>query len=316
MAPRLAREQRQMATRLRKRGMSLREISRELACSTTIVTVVLNSPDRRQGDPLGWEPRDGRLRMEEREEILIGLRAGDSMSEIARRLGRSASMVTREVGANGGPEHYGAWRAHCRAREQARRPKAAKLEHGPLAEQVTAWLEQLWSPKEISGRLTREHPNDPTMHMSHETISQSLFVQGRRELRRELARCLRSGRTQRKHQGHVETRGRTKDMVMISERPAVVEDRVVLSHWEGDLVIGTGGRSAVGTLDSLPAPAAPSERQGDLERLQRSLNGRPRETLQFMTPSKKLAELVALIGSIGLYAGKPNWSLLETIRPR
>ena len=161
MAPRLASEQWQMATRLRKRGMSLREISRELACSTTIVTVVLNSPDRRQGDPLGWEPRDGRLRMEEREEILIGLRAGDSMSEIARRLGRSASTVTREVGANGGPEHYGAWRAHCRAREQARRPKAAKLEHGPLAEQVTTWLEQLWSPKEISGRLTRKHPNDP-----------------------------------------------------------------------------------------------------------------------------------------------------------
>ena len=78
------------------------------------------------------------------------------------------------------------------------------------------------------------------MHSSHETISQSLYVLGRGELRRELARCLRSGRTPRKHQGHVETRGRIKDMVMISERPAVVEDRVVLSHWEGDLVMGAG----------------------------------------------------------------------------
>ena len=382
MAPRLAREQRQMATRLRKRGMSLREISRELACSTTIVTVVLNSPDRRQGDPLGWEPRDGRLRMEEREEILIGLRAGDSMSEIARRLGRSASTVTREVGANGGPEHYGAWRAHCRAREQARRPKAAKLEHGPLAEQVSVWLQALWSPKEISGRLTREHPNDPTMHVSHETIYQSLYVQGRGELRRELARCLRSGRTQRKHQGHVETRGRIKDMVMISERPAEVEDRAVPGHWEGDLVMGAGGRSAVGTLverstryllllhlpngkgaveveaamkaaiATLPRelaktitwdqgkemarhaefsiatgipvyfcdPHSPWQRRSnentngllrqylpkgtdlskqsaeDLARIQRSLNGRPRETLQFMTPSEKLTEVIALTG--------------------
>ena len=382
MAPRLASEQWQMATRLRKRGMSLREISRELACSTTIVTVVLNSPDRRQGDPLGWEPRDGRLRMEEREEILIGLRAGDSMSEIARRLGRSASTVTREVGANGGPEHYGAWRAHCRAREQARRPKAAKLEHGPLAEQVTTWLEQLWSPKEISGRLTREHPNDPTMHVSHETIYQSLYVQGRGELRRELARCLRSGRTQRKAQGRIETRGRIKDMVMISERPAEVEDRAVPGHWEGDLVMGAGGRSAVGTLverstryllllhlpdgkgaveveaamkaaiATLPRelattitwdqgkemarhaefsiatgievyfcdPHSPWQRGSnentngllrhylpkgtdlskqsaeDLARIQRSLNGRPRETLGLMTPSEKLAEVIALTG--------------------
>ena len=86
------------------------------------------------------------------------------------------------------------------------------------------------------------------MHMSHETISQSLYVQGRGELRRELARCLRSGLTQRKHQGHVETRGCIKDMVMISERPAEVEDRAVPGHWEGDLVMGAGGRSAVGTL--------------------------------------------------------------------
>ena len=91
-----------MAARLRKRGLSLREISKELACSTTIVTAVLNSPERHQGDPLEREPRDGRLRIEKREEILIGLRAGDSMSEIARGLGRSASTVTGEVGANGG----------------------------------------------------------------------------------------------------------------------------------------------------------------------------------------------------------------------
>ena len=258
------------------------------------------------------------------------------------------------------------------------------LEHGPLVEQVTAWLEELWSPKEISGRLTREHPNDPTMHVSHETIYQSLYVQGRGELRRELARCLRSGRTQRKAQGRIETRGRIKDMVMISERPAEVEDRAVPGHWEGDLVMGAGGRSAVGTLverstryllllhlpdgkgaveveaamkaaiATLPRelaktitwdqgkemarhsefsiatgipvyfcdPHSPWQRGSnentngllrqylpkgtdlskqsteDLARIQRSLNGRPRETLQFMTPSEKLAELVAFTGRI------------------
>jgi IS30 family transposase len=251
-----------------------------------------------------------------------------------------------------------------------------------LVEQVTAWLEELWSPEEISGRLTVEHPNDDEMHVSHETIYQSLFVQGRGELRRELARCLRTGRTQRRSQGRVETRGKLKDMVMISERPAEVEDRAVPGHWEGDLIMGAGGRSAIGTLverttrfvlllhlpygkgacdveaamrraiSTLPAelaksvtwdqgtemakhtdftvatgipvhfcdPHSPWQRGSnentngllrqylpkgtdlsiqsaeDLERIQRSLNGRPRETLGFMTPSERLAELVALTG--------------------
>jgi IS30 family transposase len=113
---------------------------------------------------------------------------------------------------------------------------------------VTTWLERLWSPQEISARLRLEFEGDPMMQVSHETIYQSLFVQGRGELRRELARCLRSGRTARRHQGRVEKRGKIPNMVMISERPTEVEDRAVPGHWEGDLIIGAGNKSAVGTL--------------------------------------------------------------------
>src|SRR5438132_6875592 len=93
-----------------------------------------------------------------------------------------------------------------------------------------------------------EFPDDPMMRVSHETIYQSLFVQGRGELRRELHRCLRTGRARRRPRGRLETRGAIPDKVMITERPAEVEDRAVPGHWEGDLIIGASNRSAVGTL--------------------------------------------------------------------
>ena len=89
-----------------------------------------------------------------------------------------------------------------------------------LVEQVTTWLEELWSPQEISSRLRLEFPDDLMMQVSHETIYQSLFVQGRGELRRELARCLRSGRTSRRSQGRVDGRGKIPNMVMISSVPS------------------------------------------------------------------------------------------------
>ena len=244
----MTREQKQMARRLKAKGLTLKEIARDLNCTVPLVTASVYVQPPECGLPDRWTPAPGRLRAEEREEILLGLSRNDSMSAIARSLGRAPSTITREVAANGGVHRYGAWKAHCRAGASSRRPKPAKLAHPPLVRQVTTWLEELWSPQEITERLRLEFPDDPMMQVSHETIYQSLFVQGRGELRRELARCLRSGRTARRHQGRVEKRGKNPNMVMISERPAEIEDRAVPGHWEGDLIIGAGGKSAVGTL--------------------------------------------------------------------
>jgi IS30 family transposase len=133
-----------------------------------------------------------------------------------------------------------------------RRPKGVKsgpaLTNRALRDRVVCDLEQLWSPKQIARRLRADFGDDSSMHISHETIYKSLYVQGRGELRRELARCLRTGRTKRKAQGRIEARGKIRNMVMISERPAEVEDRAVPGHWEGDLILGKNGKSAIGTL--------------------------------------------------------------------
>jgi IS30 family transposase len=106
----------------------------------------------------------------------------------------------------------------------------------------------LWSPQQIAQRLREEFPDRPEMRVSHETIYQSLFVQGRGELRRELTRCLRSGRARRVPQARGVRPPKIRDMVMISERPAEIADRAVPGHWEGDLIIGKNSKSAIGTL--------------------------------------------------------------------
>jgi IS30 family transposase len=173
---------------------------------------------------------------------------GETFSAVVSRLGRATSTVSREVAANGGRAGYRAWRAHERARERTRRPKTPKLACPRLASQVTGWLEEWWSPEEIARRLRIEFPTDPMMWVSHETIYQALFVQGRGELRRELARCLRTGRAARRPRGRRENPGRIPAMVMISDRPAEAADRAGPGHWEGDLILGKASKSAVGTL--------------------------------------------------------------------
>jgi IS30 family transposase len=190
----MTREQKQMARRLRSKGLTLKAIARDLSCSLPLVKASVYAQREETGRPDRWKPAPGHLSAEEREEIRLGLARSESMSAIARSLGRAPSTITGEVASNGGADRYGAWRAHCRAEASSRRPKPAKLAHPPLARQVTTWLERLWSPQEIAERLRLDFGDDPMMQVSHETIYQSLFVQGRGELRRELARCDRGAR--------------------------------------------------------------------------------------------------------------------------
>jgi transposase, IS30 family len=244
---RLTAEQRLMIRRLSAEGLSLRQVARQVSCSHEGVSFVLRG-HRSPWTRSAWEPAQGRLSVAEREEVSLGVHRGETFSAIASRLGRATSTVSREVAANGGRAGHRAWRAHERARERARRPKLPKLACPRLAAQVTAWLEEWWSPQEIARRLRIEFPTDPMMWVSHETIYQALFVQGRGELRRELARCLRTGRTARRRRGRRENPGRIPGMVMISDRPAEAADRAVPGHWEGDLILGKASKSAVGTL--------------------------------------------------------------------
>jgi IS30 family transposase len=243
---RLSSELEREVRRLAAKGHGVREIGRLLHCSKHAVSNVLVR-EPRPPSASDWNPSVARLSMSEREEIRAGVERGETFTAIACSINRAVSTVSREVAANGGRDGYRAWQAHRDAGRQARRPKNPKLV-GRLAAVVTEWLEEWWSPEEIARRLRLEFPDDPMMWVSHETIYQSLFVQGRGELRRELHRCLRSGRAQRRPRSRLERRGHIPDMVMISERPAEVEDRAVPGHWEGDLIIGQNNRSAVGTL--------------------------------------------------------------------
>jgi len=191
------------------------------------------------------------LSLAHREDVSRGLVAGDSRRAIATRLGRSPSTISREVARNGGRDDYRAVNADTAALERGRRPKPSKLlQNSRLRQEVARGLLARWSPQQIAAQLVREYPDDLDMRVSHETIYKTLFVQARGGLRKELTAFLRTGRRQRRP--HMRTarsgKGRLQNMIMISERPPEAEDRAIPGHWEGDLIIGKGGRSAIGTL--------------------------------------------------------------------
>jgi IS30 family transposase len=196
----------------------------------------------------------GRLTIEEREEIMVRRARREGVRAIAVAIGRDASTVSRELRRGRGPHDrcYTAHKAQRLADRRAARPKPTKLAASPaLAAHVRARLDARDSPEQIAGRLRLDHPDDPEMRVSHETIYKELYLQARGALRKDLARRLRTGRAVRRPRGRGAGTGggpRFPGMVMISERPAEADDRAVPGHWEGDLITGAANRSAIGTL--------------------------------------------------------------------
>src|SRR5476649_49657 len=183
------------------------------------------------------------LTLVEREEISRGIAAAETARSMARKLGRSPSTVAREINRNGGYDRYRASQAEETAWERARRPKRCKLADNPqLREAVERKLKGNWSPEQIAGWLKSAHPGDEAHQVSHETIYRSLFIQSRGVLKKELLQHLRSKRTIRRSKNagaNGDRRGQIADLVSIRERSAVVEDRAVPGHWEGDLLSGS-----------------------------------------------------------------------------
>jgi IS30 family transposase len=359
-------------------GQAVKVLSREMRRHPSTVRDLLKRTGGIRPVPAcRWELR---LSLAEREEISRGLAAGESLRVIAVRLGRAPSTVSREVARNGGRSGYRALTADQAAWTRACRPKPTKLARLPgLRAMVEDKLESRWSPEQIAGWLRRRFPTGTVMHVSHETIYRSLFVQARGDLRHELTRHLRTGRAMRRPAGRrlPDGRGIRPNILNISQRPAEAVDRAVPGHWEGDLVFGRwmspvatlverstrypmlvglpGGHRAELVADALADaittlprqltrsltwdqghemaehvrftldtgvavyfcdPKSPWQRgsnentngllrqylprtvsmrdfsQDDLDAIAAELNGRPRQTLGFKTPSEALAEVL------------------------
>ena len=190
------------------------------------------------------------LTLEDREDISRGLAKGLENKDIAVSIGRSESVVSREIARHGGRKAYRAWKADTAARKSRSRPKDRKIDADPeLRKRVTSDLLKGWSPEQIAGRLCYQHNRGETvMSVSHESIYTWIYAQPKGELARA-GIILRTGREQRKPRGRKKTQGaKIVGMRSIDERPAEVAGRQVPGHWEGDLVIGKGGKSAMGTL--------------------------------------------------------------------
>ena len=191
------------------------------------------------------------MTLPEREEISRGLVAGLSFQAIAQSLDRAPSTISREVNRNGGIRRYRASDADQAAWDRARRPKTCKLvQNRDLALIVAIKLKKLWSPRQIAGWLKRSYPDDENLHVSHETIYRSLFIQARGALKKELLQHLRRTRPMRRSRHYTQktdNHGKISNTISISERPAAVEDRAVPGHWEGDLIVGPNN-SQIATL--------------------------------------------------------------------
>jgi IS30 family transposase len=234
---------------MREAGVPVKRIAKHLdRQNSSLRRFIADAGGRR---PTERERSELRLSLEEREEISRGLAAGQSIRAIAAGLDRSPSTVCREVNSNGGRSKYRALMADRGASRRALRPKRAKLSQcRRLRGTVERKLEAKWSPQQISAWLALEYPDNPEMQVSHETIYQSLFVQSRGALRKELHSCLRSGRAMRRAKAYTKGgigQGQLRNMVMISLRPAEVADRAVPGHWEGDLIFGKK-MTSIGTL--------------------------------------------------------------------
>lgn len=224
-----------------KDGQSLSEIGKALGKHAGSIHGVLSS----NGGIVPASRRRSRLALTspEREEISRGLSSGESIRQIASRLARAPSTISREIARNGGRRKYRATAADSAAWSRAVRPKSCRLAvHKGLQRVVAEQLSLEWSPEQISGWLKVQFPHDETMRISHETIYRSLFIQARGVLKKELMKHLRTNRVMRrskKASSEGQPRGQIVDAVSIRERPAEVEGRAIPGHWEGDLISGS-----------------------------------------------------------------------------
>ena len=231
-------------------GARLHGDGRRIDYKTGVTTIVpVASEPSVAAVEAGLHPRF--LTVTERE-LIADLRRGEhSLRAIGRALGRSASTIKREIDARSVEGVYQPHRAQRAWAKSRPRPRESKLaQDGPLRDYVAHKLRLRWSPEQVCHALVGEFPDDESMRVSTETIYQAIYVQARGGLRREVAVALRTGRTRRKPHRRPDQRTRrfVDEMVMISERPAEVEDRAVPGHWEGDLIVGTRSESAIVTL--------------------------------------------------------------------
>jgi IS30 family transposase len=223
-----------------KAGQSLHEIGRAFDKPHSSIRCLLLP---RGGIPPAARRRSRlALTLAEREDISRGLASGSPLRELARRLNRAASTMSREISRNGGRTTYRAHAADDRAWDSVLRPKKCLLAVSrKLRNIVASKLILNWSPEQISGWLKIQFPDDASMRVSHETIYRSLFIQARGVLKKELMDHLRSKRRMRRSRHATvsgQSRGQIVDAISIRERPAEVEDRAVPGHWEGDLLSG------------------------------------------------------------------------------